>query len=298
MMSCQVQAKSLYDSYAASGLPIRRNSEILDNTQTFDKDKAQSAIASMLTNPWFKALFAASAHEQTPSLEEQKIRSESGDGEDNRRKHPMLGVPTLPKAEENEPWYDTIEIGYAWLAGYRPDLYWKNTTACFDRLTNYTYHEVETLQAQLDSDVLDSYEKTEATLLVVRNFSAHMWHCNSVIQTFSFYWNERLKEFNSFGHFLLSMLQNFLGNVISLSNIYLSIEENLILNNTYAMHYDIARVVRILTIFEPVELKDPEDFNYTGYEPTNPNPGGQNGGVIPDPDVNQQTDTGFRPRTR
>ena len=82
------------------------------------------------------------------------------------------------------------------------------------------------------------------------------------------------------------MLQNFLGNVISLSNIYLSIEENLILNNTYAMHYDIARVVRLLTIFPPVELKDPESFNYTGNLPTNDKPNGAGGGNIPDPDVN------------
>ena len=133
---------------------------------------------------------------------------------------------------------------------------------------------------------LDTYQKTEATLMVVRNFSSHMWYCNSVVQTASFYWNERLKEFTSFGHFLLSMLQNFLGNVISLSNIYLSIEENLVLNNTYAMHYDIARVVRILTIFPPVELKDPEDFNYPGNNPNPQNPGDVDDPNIPDPDVN------------
>jgi len=200
-------------------------------------------------------------------------------------------VPTLPEAEINEPWYDTIEIGYAWLAGYRPDLYWKNTTACFDRLTNYTYHEVPALQLILDNSLIEDYDKTEATLYVVRNFSEHMWYCNSVIQTSSVYWNERLKEFDSFGHFLLSMLQNFLGNVISLSNIYLSIEENLVLNNTYAMHYDIARIVRILTIFEPVELKDPDDFEYGGNSPpgnsgTGSGSGSGNNDAIPDPDVN------------
>ena len=170
-------------------------------------------------------------------------------------------MPTLPESEKNMPWYDTIEIGYAWLEGYKPDLYWRNTTNCFDRLTNYTYHEAPVLQAILDSDSIETYDKTEASLLVLRNFSSHMWYCNSVMKTASFYWNERLKEFNSFGHFFLSMLQNFLGNVISLSNIYQSIEENLANDALYAMHYDIARIVRLLTIFDPVELKDPDEFD-------------------------------------
>ena len=39
----------------------------------------------------------------------EKIRS------DTVKEHPLLGVPTLPESEKNEPWYDTIEIGYAWL---------------------------------------------------------------------------------------------------------------------------------------------------------------------------------------
>lgn len=50
-------------------------------------------------------------------------------------------MPTLPETEKDEPWYTTIEIGYAWITGYRPDLYWVNTTECFDRMTNYTFHE-------------------------------------------------------------------------------------------------------------------------------------------------------------
>ena len=81
-----------------------------------------------------------------------------------------------------------------------------------------------------------------------------MWYCNSVIKTSSIFWNEKLKEFDSFGHFFLSMLQNFLGNVINLTNVYRSIEESVVLEEKYKMHYDIARVIRMLTIFDPVEF--------------------------------------------
>lgn len=115
------------------------------------------------------------------------------------------------------------------------------------------------------------------TLLSVKNFSESMWFCNSVIQTSSRFWNEKYKEFDSFGHFFLSMLQNFLGNVISLNNIYNSLEENMANNRTYEIHYDIARMTRIFTIFDPVELKD-DDLVY--------NPVADDADTIPDPDIN------------
>ena len=48
----------------------------------------------------------------------------------------------LPLTEAYEPWYDTISLGYAWIGGFRPYLYWANTTNCFHRISNMTYHEI------------------------------------------------------------------------------------------------------------------------------------------------------------
>ena len=75
------------------------------------------------------------------------------------------------------------------------------------------------------------------------------------------------------------MLQNFLGQVVSLTNLYLSLEQNVAANNTYAVHYEAARIARIMTIFEPVELID-NDLIYDG---------GNTGDAdqLPDPDANQ-----------
>lgn len=78
------------------------------------------------------------------------------------------------------------------------------------------------------------------------------------------------------------MLQNFLGSVISLTNIYFSMEENVKTNNEFGVWYDTARIVRILIFFEPVELTS-DDF--TTYDP-NRN-GDDDLDDIPDPDVNQ-----------
>ena len=51
-----------------------------------------------------------------------------------------------------------------------------------------------------------------------------------------------------------------LAKVISISNLYISISENVEINNRTGIHYDVARLVRTLVIFEPIEPID-EDLN-------------------------------------
>lgn len=46
--------------------------------------------------------------------------------------------------------------------------------------------------------------------------------------------------------------------MISLTNLYRGLELNTEAGNIYLIHYDIARLVRILTIFDPIELRDDE----------------------------------------
>ena len=93
-----------------------------------------------------------------------------------------MRVPTLPIEEENEAYYNTIEIGYAWLTGYKVEDYWSNTTECFDRMTNYTYIELPKLREDLDVVDLSQNEKLEKSLYVVSNLSVHLWYCNSAWQ--------------------------------------------------------------------------------------------------------------------
>ena len=64
----------------------------------------------------------------------------SCDFECEKKVHARLGA--LPEEERYEDYYWPIEIGYAWIAGFRPYLFWQNTTNCFDRITNLTYLEI------------------------------------------------------------------------------------------------------------------------------------------------------------
>ena len=69
----------------------------------------------------------------------------------------MLRLETLPEDQKDEPWYDAIQVGYAWIAGFKPYNYWFNTTNCFDRVTNFTYHEVPAWQVIQDDEALTDY---------------------------------------------------------------------------------------------------------------------------------------------
>ena len=182
-------------------------------------------------------------------------------------------LKAVPIEERYEDYYDTIEIGYAWLAGYRPFLFWSNTTNCFDRLTNYTYHERDWYASNYSiakaSD--NTFSRINLTTSLIQNASVTGWYCNNMLQSASQYWvddYERYKEFqNPTGMFFLSFLQNMLANVISINNIYNSIDNNLEINNDTGVHYDLARLGRVLTIFDPIEpVEDDYYFDPTEYD--------------------------------
>ena len=58
------------------------------------------------------------------------------------------------------------------------------------------------------------------------------------------------------------MLQNILAQVISVYNLYKSLEENMDTDNTAEIHFDAARLLRMAIIFEPIEPID-EDLDRT-----------------------------------
>ena len=97
----------------------------------------------------------------------------------------------------------------------------------------------------------------ENTTYLIRNVTTHLWYCNSAFTTASRYWEARVGEFNNdVAQFFLSMLQSVLAQVISVFNLYKSLEDNTAKGNTTGVHYDAARLVRMAVIFEPIEPID------------------------------------------
>lgn len=123
----------------------------------------------------------------------------------------MVGVPTLPKEEEGRPYYNTIEIGYAWIFGFRPYLFWEGTTSCFNHMTNLTHVEMPKYKAYMADDENSAYDKTTATLFLIHNITDHVWKCTGAWQSMNLFWVSKWKTFDGVGHFFLSLLSNILG---------------------------------------------------------------------------------------
>ena len=108
------------------------------------------------------------------------------------------------------------------------------------------------------------FEKMSNTTYLIRNVTTHAWYCTSVLATASRYWEARVGEYNNdVAQFFLSMLQNVLAQVISVFNLYKSLEDNTGTGNTTGVHYDAARLVRMAIIFEAIEPVD-EDLDRIG----------------------------------
>ena len=50
-----------------------------------------------------------------------------------------------------------IDLGYAWINGWKPWVYWANTTECFDRFTNFTMNEIPAYEAYLADEAVPIY---------------------------------------------------------------------------------------------------------------------------------------------
>ena len=85
--------------------------------------------------------------------------------ETHTRTHPR--VETLPDEEKFESYYWVIEYGYAWIAGFRPYVYWANTTNCFNRMSNMTHHELPEFAKNLNRPRFSVYEKIENTTYLI-----------------------------------------------------------------------------------------------------------------------------------
>lgn len=215
----------------------------------FDKNWMQEALSTVFNQ---SSSSVKKSHHLKQKSDEDYLEAPEAPNGHNKTSHPKVG--TLSDLEEFEPWFWTIEYGYAWIAGYRPYLYWANTTNCFNRMSNFTYLEIPEFQRLIRRPKFSVYDGMLNTTYFIQNLTVHLWYCNSAFTTASRYWDARIAEYNGgVGLFFLSMLQNLLARIISMTNLYKSITANIAVQNSTGVNYDTARLVRILTMFEPIE---------------------------------------------
>ena len=76
------------------------------------------------------------------------------------------------------------------------------------------------------------------------------------------YVDHRIDVFGSFLNFSYSFLQNILGKILSINNIYFSLISASNRGDEIYMWFDFGRLIRVLMIFDPIELEDPEEDWY------------------------------------
>ena len=102
--------------------------------------------------------------------------------------HPKLQA--LPNAERYKEYYKTVEYGYAWITGYRPYLYWENTTVCFQRMTNESFIGLPLFYTKfaLAKKQGNLYDQVNLTTTLISNISVDCMYCNSMLISSSQYW--------------------------------------------------------------------------------------------------------------
>jgi len=78
---------------------------------------------------------------------------------------------------------------------------------------------------------ISDFTRLIAQAQFIQNFTEDLYYCTEAAMSFTTYWNGRLAEYRSrkrpIGIFFYSLLQNLLSNVLSLNNLYQSINYNI-----------------------------------------------------------------------
>ena len=74
-----------------------------------------------------------------------------------------------------------------------------------------------------------------------------------MVKNFIVYSNKKSVAFGGTTNFMTAFFSNLLSKVISINNIYTSIQNNQKNNNNTGLYYDMGRMIRILIDFEPIE---------------------------------------------
>ena len=141
--------------------------------------------------------------------------------------------------------------------------FWANTSNCFHGLTNFTWVDVPEYIDFVSLYGPTPWEKWQKTTLVFsQELALRLWICNSMNKNIYMYVDHRIDVFGSFLNYSYSFLQNILGKILSINNIYFSLIRANNRGDEIYMWFDFGRLIRVLMIFDAIELEDPEEDWY------------------------------------
>lgn len=93
-----------------------------------------------------------------------------------------------------------------------------------------------------------------------------MWICNDMNKNIFKFITFKMAIFGTWLNFTYSLLQNILARILSINNIYRSLASAYATEDDMVIWFDFGRLVRILMIFPPIELEEPDEDWYYNAE--------------------------------
>jgi hypothetical protein len=138
-----------------------------------------------------------------------------------------------------------------------------NTTNCYNRLINFYFLEILTLQIRFHyGDTVDNiFNMTE----LVANVSNHMTVCTSSLENLYFYYQNKKLLFATLTDYFLAFFQNLLANVLNIYSVYGQLKtDSTTTPNRTDVFYQTGRLMIMLLDFEPL-LYSPNPLSDTDY---------------------------------
>ena len=141
--------------------------------------------------------------------------------------------------------------------------FWQNTSHCFFAVTNITWETFPLWLKYVQADNPGKWDKYLTTTEFLQIIAEGMSTCNLMTKNAYKYVNIRREMFGySWLNFSYGFLQNVLAKILSINNIYRNLNKAVSEGDETIQYFDSGRLIRVLFIFDPIELENPEDDWY------------------------------------
>ena len=141
-------------------------------------------------------------------------------------------------------------------------------------LGNFTWITVPSAVRFLIADNPGPWLKYQLVTETMRELADDLFVCNDMAKNAHVYITRRITLFQgSLLNWSYGFLQNILGKIMSINNVYKSLTIALAKDWEERLYLDVGRILRILLIFDPIELEDPEmEWYINGTATAEPTP--------------------------
>jgi len=115
------------------------------------------------------------------------------------------------------------------------------------------YITIPQYEADLVTYAADSANLFLKTTEMVTDVTNNYWFCHDMLYELYVYNDEKWPSYGTDLELLIAFIQNFLGNIPNILTFYENLIEAEANGDTATFYYEIGRLVRKITIFDPVE---------------------------------------------